>query len=137
MLDTESPEPEDDVDAILRLQDRQVSLRYGKSGRVLIVDASASQLRADDITVLVGLPRLKELILGGCEVNDRIAEVLPHLQRLQVLDLRNTAVTDGVLEEIAKLPLLKLLDVSGTQVTLESVRQLRKRMIKTRIVYLG
>lgn len=132
-----TPSTEDDAVVLAKLREQGVTIRRSKSGRVLIVDASDGRLHTDDTPCLTGLPRLKELHLCRCAIDDRIADVLTHLIRLQVLDLQHTQISDQIFESVSQLTQLKLLDVTGTRVTLDKVREARKRMINTRIVFLG
>jgi hypothetical protein len=80
---------------------------------------------------LTGLPRLRDLDLGGTKVTDLGLKCLAGLRQLEKLDLYDTAVTDAGLEHLKGLRQLQELDLSGTAVTdaglehLKGLRQLR------------
>lgn len=63
-----------------------------------------------------GLPRLRELDLGGTHVTDAGLEHLKGLRQLQWLAPRGTEVTDAGLEHLKGLRQLRTLDLSFTRV---------------------
>lgn len=129
--------PEDDPAAVGRLEQANATIKRSKTKRILLVDFQAADHVDDELVrVLSGLPRLREINLAGCNVTDAIIPTIRQIEYLRTLDLQNTEVTDLVIDALEESKLLKLLDVSGTRVTLDRVRQARKRMINTRIVFL-
>lgn len=132
-------DPEDNLEQIHRLEKLGVILRRSKkSGRVLLADVTpATSFRDENFLDLLGCPKLRELNLAGCSLTDAICEPLQQLTDLKSLDLQRTQVTDAVLAVLVTLPQLKLVDLSNTAASLEAIRDYRKKMIRTRIVYLA
>lgn len=136
-MPSSDPSLSDDSSEIAKLEAAGVKLRRGKSGAVLLADfTNASEVTDALVQSLLGVPRLRELTLNGKNVTDAIALVLGQLENLKTVDLSNTNITDVTLDAVAKHQHLKILELTGSQVSLERVRELRKAMIGTRIIFL-
>ncbi len=124
--------------AVSGLEEQGATLKYSKGGKVLSVDfRSARQPLGEDTWQMMGcFSSLRELYLAGQNVGDDVLTSLEGLDKLTTLDLQNTQVTDEGLKTIKALPGLKLLLLSGSGVTREGVADVRKSMLKTRIVLL-
>lgn len=126
----------DQQELAAQLQDLGASLRFTKSGKILAADFREATEQVSDPTLqkLSQLTGLRELYLAGCNITDAALPYLEGLEKLATLDLQCTQVTDAGLAIIKRLP-LQLLLLSNSQVTREGVQEVRKAMLKTRIVY--
>lgn len=112
-------------------------VRFAKSGNPLVVDLRPVAPRVTDgvLEHLAPLESVRELYLDGAPIHDQMLGHLQRLAKLATLDLQRTAVTDAGLAQLKQLRSLKLLLLTGSQVSLDGVREIRKSMIQTRIIY--
>jgi len=127
-----------DQKAVTALVDSGAIVKLGKSGNALMVDFRqvASQVTNQTLSHLQSLNSIREINLDGAAISDASLAYLKHLVKLTTLDLQRTTVTDAALDQVSSLPALKLLLLTGSNVSRERVNELRKQMLKTRIVYI-
>ena len=130
--DEASPDPR--IDALRQLG---ASLRVTKSGKILAVDFRTSTRPATDadVRLLQGQSRLKDVNLESAAITNASIDDLSNLPALLTLDLQRTAISDEGLSTLGETKQLRLLLLRGSQVTQATVAAMRKRMLKTRIVF--
>ena len=120
-----------------QLRKMGAQLRFRKSGLIHTVNLSGNgdvgnELLAD----LAQLTRLAVLNLASTAISDEGLRHLLSLNHLENLDLQATAIGDQALESLSQMTGLKILILTGTQVSGDGLKQLRKSMLNTRIVFL-
>ncbi len=120
------------------LRELGAELKQSKSGHILVVDFRpvARQVTDGHLTHLRPLEKLRKVYLDGAAITDAALENLAELVKLTTIDLQNTCVTDNGIQRLKALPSLKLLLLNGANVTRDGINQMRKSMLKTRIVFI-
>ena len=124
--------------AVSTLRDLGVVIKMSKTGNVLVVDFRpvATLIEDEHVKYVKGFNRLREIHLESAAVTDASLKNLIEKDCLTTIDLQNTRVTDNGIASLLGLPALKLLLLTGSCVTGDGVKQFRKSMLKTRIVFL-
>ena len=93
-------------------------------GSVVRVDLNGAGIRDADLVHLAGLPKLKELDLGGTKITGAGFVYLQDTQ-LQSLVLAGTAVSDASLANLTRCSSLQHLDLQATNVTSRGLIHIR------------
>lgn len=99
------------------------------------LDLSNSEIDDNSLRPLSNLPDLRSLNLSNTKITDACSARLKEHHHLQFLNLSATAITDAVLPSLTDLVYLSILDLRCTQVTDAGVRQLRRQMTETDVLY--
>lgn len=107
-----------------------------KSGNVLRVDSRPCQkpVSLEMVGRIVELPTLRELYLRGLAGINDVAARIASLTKLKVLDVEASDCSDETLQTLSSMGQLEVINVRDTRVTLPMVTELRKKMIRTRII---
>ena len=124
--------------AVQVLETAGVIFQSGKSGKVRAANIpEACDVAVVDWSLFSRLGYLARFEAPNTRVRDEHVASLVHLKRLKQIDLVGAEqVTDTCRQYFQSLPKLELLKVTGTAMTIDVIRQMRKEMIATRIVYL-
>lgn len=94
---------------------------------------SRGNITPHGLLVLKDCPKLHFLDLSDTEVDDGLAELLPHLPRLYTLFVMNTNIGDGFARAAAQHDKLEYCPIEGTNITPEAVADWKAARPKTRI----
>ncbi len=108
---------------------------FAKEPTLHSLDLSNSEIDDNSLRPLSSLPDLRSLNLSGTKITDACSARLKEHRNLQFLDLSATAITDAVLPSLTDLVYLSQLDLRCTQVTDAGVRDLRRQMTETDVLY--
>ncbi len=102
---------------------------------IVSVSLYGRPIRDDQLSLLVDLPRLKALDLGGTEVGNEGMDHLVRLTNLDNLSLAYTLVTEEGLRQLAALRRLGSLNIEGINVSDAEVRNLSHELSGVTIVH--
>lgn len=95
--------------------DKQFTLRgLSQLKQLVTVRPPPESVADDDLALLAGMPRLRELILSGAPVTDEGLEHIGKLRQLESLWLNGTKITDAGLPKLRSLVNLKQLHLPST-----------------------
>jgi hypothetical protein len=97
-----------------------------RSGEVILIDLTGTQVADADLTCLEGFPQLHWLFLGNTQVSDAGLAHLKSLTRLRVLTLDGTQLTNAGLLHLSGLARLRDLYINETNVTDLGVADLKR-----------
>ena len=136
-----TPDTNSDDRAIAAFVRKGGNVTVDDDGNVVSLYFSDTAFSSDDLAHFAAFPKLRELDLATCEVDDAIwpnlrgmvdlesltlwraaitdsgMENLRHFQKLKSLDIRQTAVGNVGLAHVAQLASLETLELLGTRVT--------------------
>lgn len=94
-----------------------------------------SPVSANGLAPLSKLRQLRELTLGGDNIDDASLRQLARIENLESLKLVNTSVTDAGLLHLERLTKLRQLDPAGSKVTLSGLERIRRALPSLSIIY--
>ena len=113
-----------------------VDIGRAKSGNLLRVDCRQGQSTLDHetLTHVCQIATLRELYLWQQTGLDEVLQSLSDWPRFQALDLQGSDLSDQSLRLLANLSSLERLNICNTPTSESTIAELRKRMIRTRII---
>lgn len=94
---------------------------------------SDGKITSQGLLALKNCPRVYFLDVSDTDVDDGLAELLPHLPALTTLFAMNTNLGDGFARAAAKHPMLEYCPIEGTDITPEAVATWKSARPGTRI----
>lgn len=94
-------------------------IEYGqgtRSGKVVKVDLSGTNVTNGDLRHLIGLKELRDLDLSGTSISDG-TQYIGFMKKLETLDVSGTKVDDNALTKLRGLKNLKSISIAQTTVT--------------------
>lgn len=97
---------------------------------IVRLSVEGTKVTNESMPTISKMPRLEELDLSLCSIDDKGLEHLRGNSRLKYLWLTGTSISDHSFEVLKTLRSLELLDVSQTAISAETVKKLRKALPK-------